>query len=672
MNKRDVQVVTSRAICCWSVAVAVLGTAWAGPKFVFDFGQGLDKVKVDNYLDKLDLRVDETAGERTLTVTHKTGVGEDDTAWSVESERFPVVARQRFALRVRAYGNLSMLANVNWTKVRWFDADGKPLRTTDALGKEIDLTTPFGFRCEDMRFIETIVRGEVPAAAAAATLFVGADTPNVNGKSRISLSFVEYYEHRTDEPLEFTGDFDGPTVVGYSPSACCADFKAPIEFALSDPSGVDPVTLRCLLDGRDVTSRVKACGGDRFRYEPETDWQEGTLHEFTIEVSDRLGNRAHPDAHFSYFSTEPVAHPKYALRDDGVVLRDGRPVLPVMMCSLRKCKPNGNSLRTAVTNLLDNGFSGTHSYLTPFDKGARGEDFRELVRLADAAGLETCFEPAPRPMSPNGKDPASREKVLFGTLREGRRHRSVFAWNLGDDAADAMTVEQLKRHYRIAKAVDPHALAASTDYVGYYGRIESYLPYADVFCAELYPFRIKGSTTTSAVALAKDFYMMAIKQLKTSGRHPKSHWAVGQSFNGWGWDYYPSYEEVRLQAFLYLAMGARGLWWYTYCDGGHQWGAALDPKHWEELCRVTREVRSYEKDLVSRDALQQPRCEIVDGVRVDEAGNFPVSFLLKESGLLVAVNSSGTPVTARFTFANGKSFEHRFEYAGVLLTHETR
>lgn len=645
------------------------------PDYSLAFDRPLSSYRTLNHAKKLNFEIGVFGGERAFRVAHTNAVplprGQyDDTAWSVASDRFPVRGGRRYAIKVRARGNCNMVVNLKATKVCWFGADGKELVVGDALGKDVAFTSPFGFRCEDMRWIETVVRGAVPAEASFAQIVLGADTPNVNPGQEIALAYVNYYESEPGAEPVFTGDFEGPKVVDYAPDRACADFGRAITFRLVDASGVDASTLRCTLDGVDVTADVrKGWFSDVYRYEPPADWQEGTLHEFTIACSDVRGNAMKPESHFSYFTRRPVRHPKYAIRDDGMTLRDGVPFFPMGVSSFRACKYNGNDVAAAMAELKDVGFNTYSTYIYGWKPGDE-KQYAALVRESVRLDVPAMFEPAPRSIWKqfHGGDMRKREAVLVDQVVKGRELACTFGWTIGDDTADNRTPEELARDYRIIRAIDPDALTISADYLGYDGREQPYMAYADVFDAELYPFRKGRSEDPGELPRAANDVKISFEQ--QAANPPLGNcavWATGQSFDGWGFNRYPTYEELRAQAYLYVAMRCRGLKWYTYCNGGQNLGAKVVPSRWEELVRLTRELKSYERDLVARDAARQPTVEIVEGPKADAAGNPPVKALLKETGLLIAAHSGNDPVVARVTMPDGTSFIHRFPRNGVLV-----
>ena len=126
--------------------------------------------------------------------------------------------------------------------------------------------------------------------------------------------------------------------------------------------------------------------------------------------------------------------------------------------------------------------------------------------------------------------------------------------------------------------------------------------------------------------------------------------------------------------FAAIVHGGRGLTYYIYGDSktkpangwwGH--GVTHTPEHWKIFSAVTREVSALHDDIASRDASVQPAVKIVSGPERDIRGNKSVQCLLKETGLLLGVNSSTNEVSVEVSLAGGHSAAYTLEPFGVLV-----
>lgn len=77
------------------------------------------------------------------------------------------------------------------------------------------------------------------------------------------------------------------------------------------------------------------------------------------------------------------------LRDDGMVLVDGRPFFPIGIYSVSECERNGNSIDTAFRDLKAAGFNMVHR------SGRTTLKDEEFLSLADRHGLKVFQMPAP-------------------------------------------------------------------------------------------------------------------------------------------------------------------------------------------------------------------------------------------------------------------------------------
>jgi len=634
------------------------------PKYVMSFADGAGAYKSGNYQDRLQFERYELKGEKCCAVTAVDKEKSYDTAWNLSSAKFPVKAGSPFAIKVRAAGETNMECTYGGTQILWLDADGKNLKTTDPMAKVIDFGTEFGFRCRSGQWTETTIRGVVPSEARQAMLTLGGDNPNITADGSVILSSVEYYEADDAAELVFPGDWDAPVVVSVTPCRPCADFDAPIVFKLTDASKIKAGSVKLLLDDKDVTDKLsKSWFRETYTYRHDRPWKEGEVHKLTISACDEFDNALCEDR-FAFFTATKTKHPKYAVRDDGMILKDGQPIFVLSISSVKRCQANGESIDQAVKDLHDGGFNVVTSYERPDYNKA------EYEALCDAClkyGMPFVLEPATRVEGPEKEKQAARDAVVQKTFKDGRDLGCTFCWETGDDTASHRKPWQVMRDHYAAKAIDDDMLTVQSDISHAAGRYYEYAHATDVFKLEVYPMRAAEPQPKEMAELKHDIDI-AWYDLDRSGAKNRSIWAIPQAFDGWGlWKRYPTYEEIRAETFISIANRVRGISFYSYCSGNRKWGARLVQSRWDELCKIMHEVRSYEKDLASRDASVQPKAEIVAGPKKDALGQFPVSFLLKETGFFVAASTAFEPITVRFTMPDGSAFEHVFPRNGVLV-----
>ena len=122
--------------------------------------------------------------------------------------------------------------------------------------------------------------------------------------------------------------------------------------------------------------------------------------------------------------------------------------------------------------------------------------------------------------------------------------------------------------------------------------------------------------------------------------------------------------------FLAIACRARGIRYYTYTpskpnDGNC--GVISTPERFAAITRITRELSALSPQLVTRDAAVQPAVTIVEGPQKASYGFCSVKALLKECGLLVAVNISTEPVKAVLSLPDGRRREVSLGRNGVFV-----
>jgi len=162
--------------------------------------------------------------------------------------------------------------------------------------------------------------------------------------------------------------------------------------------------------------------------------------------------------------------------------------------------------------------------------------------------------------------------------------------------------------------------------------------------------------------------LTAYGDLRTGGAKTPCVVPLVQSFCGWKhWKRYPTKEELRAMTFLAIACRARGIAYYTYEASKNGIGATSAPERFEELSDISREVSALSPHLVSRDAAVQPKVRIVEGPKKAPYGFPSITSLLKESGLLVAVNISTEPVKAVLSLPDGRNREISLARNGVFV-----
>ena len=326
-----------------------------------------------------------------------------------------------------------------------------------------------------------------------------------------------------------------------------------------------------------------------------------------------------------------------------------------------------------------NGMNYAHTYLVRgLESPQEDELYDELVAACAKEWVAFHAEPADR------KPHTSRFFDLCAeNLFRGLDYTAPLFWGIGDDTSMFYSPNDLKFCYRFCKAIDPGVLTVSADVALGPGGHTPYAPYADVLLLESYPITAEtpADNEMAMAALNLDNAWAATRAAKVEGR---TVIACPQTFKGWeNWKRLPTAEEVRCQAYLAIVGRARGLVYYASCgDPGHlnrkpKDGKIRTPKNLgplnvphlkEQFFSIMREIASLMPSLVARDARQQPHVTITEGPVANVLGGPSVRCLLKEDGLLMAVNTAHLPVTAEIALPNGKKFSHVFPRNGVGVT----
>ena len=326
------------------------------------------------------------------------------------------------------------------------------------------------------------------------------------------------------------------------------------------------------------------------------------------------------------------------LRDDGMILVDGKPFFPIGIYAVSECARNGNSIDRALRDLKAAGFNLVHR--TRPTPEAENEAF---LSLADKYGMKVMAMPVPS---------YSSDFVSTSLVAKQMRHPSVIAWYLADDTASHVGPEVVAYRDRVCKAFDPARLTLQADAVMMGNancRYERFVHSTDIFLPEIYPVYTVKPNGGEVAEVVRDMKASCAAVAK-AGRPVKSIWPIIQHFDGWGaWARFPTFEELRAMSWEAIVHGGNGIVWYVYnSKSGHGRGVVCSDQHWKEITTVSSEIASLTDDLLSRTAAEQPEVEVVSGPARDVFWNKSVSVLLKtgERPLLASVNATTNAVKA--------------------------
>ncbi len=463
-----------------------------------------------------------------------------------------------------------------------------------------------------------------------------------NGTSSPTLKAV-FIGSRKDFSWRNSGDAEPPRVklVGAraKPSRESREF---LEFEITDDSYIRASSVAITVDDEDVTdvfTREKtATGSLRLIGAFKNEFSEG-LHKSTVEVSDVLGNSVLATRFF--LIGDPPTTPKITLREDGATLIDGAPFFPIGIYGVTEREFNGNNIDEAFRGLKEAGFNFAHSYSMP------RED--KFLRAAEKYGFKLW----------------SVARFPDERFVDVERHcSSIIAWYLGDDTSYNTKPSELYDYFDSCKAVDPTRLTVQADPIDAGKDISNYRPYVkgtDAFLPEIYPVRKEGvEGGTHCVAQTVKDVKRSFSDASEADDGPKAIWPIIQYFQGWGWERFPTYQELRAMSFAALAAGANGITWYTYggfVDPGKKmfnYGVTTTPERWNNISTIATQINELSPVLLQlTDPFLQPKVTILNGSKLDPEGNDSITCLLKRyegKTYLFAVNSSPKAVDVRFDF----------------------
>ncbi|MBQ7208598.1 MAG: hypothetical protein IJS01_12440 [Lentisphaeria bacterium] len=456
--------------------------------------------------------------------------------------------------------------------------------------------------------------------------------------------------------------------VSVSPSP---DPAQPFVFSVGHGFPVDRKSLRVVLDGKDVTAELRRrdvvpeppeMEAAVFTYKPDKPFAMRQVHKAVVSFSDICGKTFSKPLYF--FFDEPLKTGAVTLRDDGVILTDGKPFFPVGACFVTPCPENGNSLDNAYLWLKKAGVN-----VIAFNPTLHRKDPRGALDKIAKYGLRVYFPPGDR----KGANCQDLDAILR-TVAEHYRHPALLAWYIGDDTILHNTPEQVAQKAEAIRAVDPWHPTCQADAVLPFhppvfspaasaddpSRFRPFVNCTDIFRAELYPVRNDSEKNAKDCVPGLIVCMRTVKRdLRDRAEAPKSIWGIVQYFEGWGktkekstWKRYPTWQELRAMTWAVIIHGAKGLNWYTchYYPNLFAHGFMYTEETRRNILRMTAEIVPLVPVLTERDNAPRPEAAVLSGPAKDVLGNDSLSVMARKHGghlYLFALNSSAETIRAR-------------------------
>ena len=564
-----------------------------------------------------------------------------DTAWRLRTKARPLpkggAVAYRFSFEAAATEDVSAggrHAEDWYTGIAWLDKDGK----TISFDQVYFLVEGNG------EFQEVVKVGAVPGGAVSYAVQFGFDWPNVFGGNRVAFRDARLLVSDKWMPLppaKALPDLEPPRVELTSPTPFEDPF-APVAFSVTDASGVHGDSVAITIDGKDVTAQFARNGNSYAMARPDEEWTVG-IHTACVAAVDVRGRRVEANRYFARM--DPARGPRIQLRRDGMAVVGGKPFFPIGPYSLQKDPFNSNSFFKAFADLRAVGMNFAQRYGCPPD------DF------LDAAGSNGCMVLV-RPWPNDNR---------FVPMR--RHHPAVLAWYLADDTNRHFTPESLASLHSFFKALDGNHLTAQADEVSPYNLVSNYgryVPWADVFLAEIYPLRndVKDTASYCVPATIRDMKRsLADVQAAAPGR-PIAMWPILQHFHydKSAWCRYPTPRELKAMTFACICHGANGVLYYTYRlkhdpeKKIFQYGIISSPESWAALTDTTKVLGSIYDVLTAESCVPVAPPKILSGPAKDCLDNASISAVVKKwngAEWLIAVNSTLKKVRVQFRTDSG-------------------
>ena len=320
---------------------------------------------------------------------------------------------------------------------------------------------------------------------------------------------------------------------------------------------------------------------------------------------------------------EFFAHPepKYRIRDDHVLLENGKPFFPLGFYDVSWTVPVEQRLRMA-QDVAQWGYNTIHVGIQgPENKGDGYGTF-----------LDACAQLGVRVITEFSGDP-------LPVIEKYRDKPAVLGWNPGDEPAPkGITPAQMFARYDRFKQIDPDHIAYTVICVP--SQYANYAAGTDVLAPDPYPVPKRGV----------DVVYRRFKEAKDAAdRVDTALWAVGQAFGGQkydkkgAWPRWPDAREFRGMSYLALMAGVKGIIYYTYYDG------SFDILKAPDLLEAVKAFPAELRELTpfALDGKGELLAEDKDGV-------YAMAWTLGTERRLVAVNARDKDAEVSLPFSGGQ------------------
>jgi hypothetical protein len=403
-------------------------------------------------------------------------------------------------------------------------------------------------------------------------------------------------------------------------------------------SGVNPASVKMVLDGVDVTDQCEA-SGEKLIFRPKT--LNEAVHRAEVTLADKAGNETTKKWWF-LVKKKPDRGIVSWDSEQKIFLVDGEPFFPFGMYQYRHTNP--------YDTYRDWGFNTVHFYDGTLPPGVRAASQAGLKVFALATINRGVAEQASLydESIPFEENPALR--VIAERIFEVCNEPSLFCWSIRDEPDKVpLSPVRLRKLHEFIKSLDPYHL---TDVVLMkYGAYYSYAGAADLIVGDVYPYSVWTGKDNPEMIWDEPIH----QDRAQGGDRPVL--TILQHFGGREGSNFPHLVPTgmrRFMAYLSYIHGTRGMMWYAY--GSSDYGEAPDyPEQWEDMKHVAGEFAPLLPMLLSDDAPEKVQMRVVAPPNQrDRYGNPAIHYTMKSHDgkrYLITANAAAKTVRAAFRIA---------------------
>ncbi len=370
------------------------------------------------------------------------------------------------------------------------------------------------------------------------------------------------------------------------------------QFTVNTPTRLKSLSIADT-DLPDIQFDIRALPDNRYVATPKNGWKNGLN---TISITATAENGA-AETQNIWIVCAPKPENIIVIDKDGRYAENGKHIFPL---GIYEVKPE------FMPEVKKAGFEVVHLYQW---EGSQNDDAaKNYLDAAQAAGLRVFIGFDRGHHSPNGIVQGNLE-LLAKRVGKLASHPALFCWYLFDEPevpAYYVPPKRLTAFAELLRKLDPYHPVVMTTWGN---NMNAYRKTWDTHWTQSYS---KPDTIVSTIATHRRLLLNDSPITLLIHCYDPQQSRLMKENKPVNWDEFkPDYDWMRAAAMVGLTKEVNGLWWWWYAKATPGWmTAAKNPRTWNDLCNVIKEVRSL-RPVLNADGVTQAGTVTVDNAKIE-------------------------------------------------------